>query len=330
MQIREFSKPVTSKALNESLAKQFGFKLNLEQFTDMQLEDARNKLRTKMSQLEVNESYDGLTESPEYQKTRMFLDTINQEIMEREEGKCPSCHHTPCDCSHEEEEEESVKTTAKKVEENYVNSTFRNRALANRVPTAWINEALRRVEDGDTDRAELKAELKLRYELTEAKAAWILLEGEEEKAKVIMATKDMVDRITGWLEDTAAMKAEQLLELLDSIRETMGSDVAQQYQEQVKPALEAIYTALETSRTGLSAAMATVSGGEQPATMGAPAGGEAGGMGDAMAGMTADMASAGAEGEEATPPAPEAERIKRESVDYSRRLGMILAQSKKK
>ena len=327
MQIREFSKPVTSKALNESLAKQFGFKLNLEQFTDMQLEDARNKLRTKMSQLEVNESYDGLTESPEYQKTRMFLDTINQEIMEREEGKCPSCHHTPCDCSHEEEEEESVKTTAKKVEENYVNSTFRNRALANRVPTTWINEALRRVEDGDTDRAELKAELKLRYELTEAKAAWILLEGEEEKAKVIMATKDMVDRITGWLEDTAAMKAEQLLELLDSIRETMGSDVAQQYQEQVKPALEAIYTALETSRTGLSAAMATVSGGEQPATMGAPAGG----MGDAMAGMTADMASAGAEGgEEATPPAPEAERIKRESVDYSRRLGMILAQSKKK
>ena len=327
MQIREFSKPVTSKALNESLAKQFGFKLNLEQFTDMQLEDARNKLRTKMSQLEVNESYDGLTESPEYQKTRMFLDTINQEIMEREEGKCSSCHHTPCDCSHEEEEEESVKTTAKKVEENYVNSTFRNRALANRVPTTWINEALRRVEDGDTDRAELKAELKLRYELTEAKAAWILLEGEEEKAKVIMATKDMVDRITGWLEDTAAMKAEQLLELLDSIRETMGSDVAQQYQEQVKPALEAIYTALETSRTGLSSAMATVSGGEQPATMGAPAGG----MGDAMAGMTADMASAGAEGgEEATPPAPEAERIKRESVDYSRRLGMILAQSKKK
>lgn len=327
MQIREFSKPVTSKALNESLAKQFGFKLNLEQFTDMQLEDARNKLRTKMSQLEVNESYDGLTESPEYQKTRMFLDTINQEIMEREEGKCPSCHHTPCDCSHEEEEEESVKTKAKKVEENYVNSTFRNRALANRVPTTWINEALRRVEDGDTDRAELKAELKLRYELTEAKAAWILLEGEEEKAKVIMATKDMVDRITGWLEDTAAMKAEQLLELLDSIRETMGSDVAQQYQEQVKPALEAIYTALETSRTGLSAAMATVSGGEQPATMGAPAGG----MGDAMAGMTADMASAGVEGEEeATPPAPEAERIKRESVDYSRRLGMILAQSKKK
>ena len=34
MQIRELSKPVTAKRLNESLAKQFGYKLNLEQFTN--------------------------------------------------------------------------------------------------------------------------------------------------------------------------------------------------------------------------------------------------------------------------------------------------------
>jgi hypothetical protein len=138
-----------------------------------------------------------------------------------------------------------------------------------------------------------------------------------------MATKDMVDRITGWLEDVAAMKAEQLLELTDSIREALGSDVAQQYQDQVKPALEAIYTALETSRTGLSTALATVSGGNAPtmgapvggADLGAPAGGaapEMGGEEEAMAAQTAEMG-----------------REKRESVDYSRRLGLILNSKKK-
>ena len=47
MNIREISKPVTAKALNESLAKRFGKKINLEAFTLEQLEDARNKLRTK-------------------------------------------------------------------------------------------------------------------------------------------------------------------------------------------------------------------------------------------------------------------------------------------
>jgi hypothetical protein len=79
MQIRELSKPITSKMLNESLYKNFGYKINIEQFNDVQLEDARNKLRTKLSQFEVNESYDSLHDSREYQKTRMFLDCINQE-----------------------------------------------------------------------------------------------------------------------------------------------------------------------------------------------------------------------------------------------------------
>ena len=58
MQIRELSKPVTSTKLNESLAKNFGYKLKLEQFNDVQLSDVQNKLRTEMSQLEMNESFD--------------------------------------------------------------------------------------------------------------------------------------------------------------------------------------------------------------------------------------------------------------------------------
>jgi hypothetical protein len=87
MQIRELSQPITAKALNESIAKKFGYKLNLEQFTNEQLEDARNKLRTKISQFELSESFDSVLESPDYQKTRMFLDCINQEIMEREESE---------------------------------------------------------------------------------------------------------------------------------------------------------------------------------------------------------------------------------------------------
>ena len=38
----------SAKRLNESLAKTFGRKLNLETFSIEQLEDARNKLRTQI------------------------------------------------------------------------------------------------------------------------------------------------------------------------------------------------------------------------------------------------------------------------------------------
>lgn len=323
MQIRELSKPVTSKVLNESLAKSFGYKLNLEQFNDVQLSDVQNKLRTEMSQLEMNESFDSLQESPKYQKTRALLDVINRAVMERAEGSDEA----------DEKKEEPMKKVVKdkKAKTESANQTYfsrvRNKARTLSVPEAWIDNAINRMELGESDQEELAAELTLRYDLSEGQATHILYlaEGEADKAEIIMATKDMVDRITGWLEDTAAMKAEQLLELLDSIRETSGSDVAQQYQDAVKPALESVYTALEQSRAGLSGALAIVSGGEAPMMGAEPAMGGAPGMPPAPGGMPPmgdDM------GGEETPPAPEAGREKRESIDYSRRLGILLASKK--
>lgn len=332
MQIREFHKPITSKQLNESLAKQFGYKLNFEQFNDVQLEDARNKLRTRISQLELSESFDAVTDSTVYQKTRLMLDCINQEILERE--------MTPDEKSAEKDikktaDNSDMKASMKKQYgenkgENVYFATIRKRAMSESVPASWINSALKRFQLGESDKSELKAELQVRYDINESKASWMLMEGEEAKAETIMATKDMVDRITGWLEDVAAMKAEQLLELTDSIRETQGSDVAQQWQDSVKPALEAVYTSLESSRTGLSSALAIVSGGEAPTTMGAPM---ADPMADPMAGGTADLGAppdmTGAEEPDLSAPSAEVGREKRESVDYSRKLGMLLASKKK-
>jgi len=120
------------------------------------------------------------------------------------------------------------------------------------------------------------------------------------------------------------MKAEQLLQLLDSIREELGSDVAEQYTQAVRPALEEIYAGLEKARGALSSGLAIASGqgggemmGSAPTTPGMP--GEEQGM---------DMnpeAGAEAGGE---PPASPAGREMREST-YSRKLGIMLAQSKK-
>ena len=330
MQLRELSTPVTAKQLNENLAKKFGYKLNLEQFSDVQLEDARNKLRTKISQFEVSESFESMQKSTTYQKTRAMLDCINQELLEREmnEGAKPDFLDMDKDGNKKETMKKAVKDKKKDkaVEENYVNATFRARASEHSVPTSWIEHALKRVELGESDRTELKAELLTRYDLSESQASYVLLEGEEDKAKNIMAAKDMVERITGWLEDTAQLKAEQLLELLDSIRETQGSDVAQQFQDAVKPALEAIYTALETSRQGLQAGLATLSGGQAP-TMGA--GPEVGGNPPPPEGMTPDMGAEAPDMGAEAPLGDEEGRMKRESVDYSRRLGMLLASKKK-
>lgn len=337
MQIRELSKPVTSKALNESLAKKFGYKLKLEQFTDVQLEDVRNRLRTEVSQFEVSESFDGMSENPKYQKTRALLDVINQEIMERAEDdekcecddlgqkECPvHCDDEPKN-RHTQKGKEKRDDDMKKENVEIYSARLRQKAQQQHVPASWIESAIKRISLGESDQEELVAELTTRYDLKETTANNIvyLSEGEEDKAKVIMATKDMVEQITGWLEDTAQLKAEQLLELMDSIRENFGSDVAAQYEQSVKPALESVYAALESSRQGLSAGLALVSGGEAP-TMGAPT------PGAPAPGADPAMGAPEAGAEEAAPDmAAEPDRMKRESVDYSRRLGMILASKKK-
>lgn len=338
MQINDFSKPLTSKSLNESLAKQFGCNINLAEFTDGQLQDARNKLRTKLSQFEVSESFDGITSNHEYQKTRMFLDVINQEIFERE--------MSPSEISKENQIKQKVdKSSMKKdMQKQYGKekgkevyfATIRKRAMSESVPESWIESAISRITLGECDTDELKSELKVRYDLSESQASWMLCENEETRAEIIMATKDMVDRVTGWIEDTAAMQAEQLLELIDSIKMELGSDTAEQYSSIVRQSLGSLYTTLEDSRKLLTQGLDIVSG-NQVETMG-----DASHDNEPLAtgGVTLEPAAA-PEPSDVEPESPEppeefpatpsvASRMKRESIDYRAKLNKLLETSKKK
>ena len=321
MQLKELSQPVTSKKLNESLAKTFGYKLKLEQFNDVQLSDVQNKLRTEISQMDLSESYDNILENAKYQKTKALLDVVNQALAERAE---------------EAELAENAIST-RQVSQEAMISAIRHRASKMSVPESWIKTAIKRIQLGESDRQELAAELTLRYDLSESQASWMLLEGEEQKAENILSTKDMVSKITNWIEDTAAMKADQLLELLDSIRAEQGSDVAGQFNEVVQQALDSLYSALVSSREGLSKGLAIVSG-DQVETMGGAPGSEiTAGMGGVETPEMPPEGGApgeeggvpGEEGGEMPPPSSEAERMKRESVEYSRRLGMLLTSKKK-
>ena len=191
MNISEFAKPVTAKALNESLAKRFGKRIKLENFSLTQLQDARNKLRTQLSQVEMNESFSAVSSSESYQKNKLFLDVLNAEISER----------------------------------------------------------------GDIEETPLE-------ETT-------LREGAEDQAEIVMAAKDMVDRVTNWMEDTAEMQTESMLELADAIRDEMGQEQSAAFVGAIKPALEALYSTMEQARESLNQGLGMLTGeGEPPAAMG--------------------------------------------------------------
>jgi len=141
-----------------------------------------------------------------------------------------------------------------------------------------------------------------------------------------MASKDMVDRLTGWMEDTAEMQSESMLELADAIRDEMGAAQSETFTQTVKPALEQLYAAMEQTRIALTTGVGQLTGeGEVTEPMGdEPAMDTDMDMEptvDAEAPAEDDFASA----EAAMGGEDEAGRAKRESINLSRRLGTILS-----
>ena len=89
-----------------------------------------------------------------------------------------------------------------------------------------------------------------------------LTEGEVEKAELIMAAKDMVDRIQGMVEDLSKMKVEDLVALTDRLRDDFGNDSAQKFVSSVGNSLESAIETLTNSRTEVDNASQTLSGNE--------------------------------------------------------------------
>ena len=75
----------SSKRLNESLAKTFGRKINLETFSVEQLEDARNKLRTQIYTARNSSNFNETVDNDTLSQAQFMHDAIVAELAERDE-----------------------------------------------------------------------------------------------------------------------------------------------------------------------------------------------------------------------------------------------------
>ena len=366
MQIRDINKPVNSKTLNETMAKKYGTKINVDSFTLEQLQDARNKLRTKLSDIETNESFSGLSQNKTYSKNKLFLDVLNAAISERsniDEGELPPAlkayqdkkagkkpadkedkdkpakdgkmpmddNGTPNDKSDDKPAFLKKKKNEAVVKEGHMKAVCKDCGDTFGKPTTDCkNDCNDPTQDCWVKESEYMKESKHIDEGKDIINNYFtkLIEGEEDKAELVMASKDMVDRLTGWMEDTAEMQSESMLELADAIRDEMGAAQSESFTNTVKPALESLYTAMEGTRVALTQGVGMLTGeaepmdamGDEPALDAEEPGmeptvdAEEPAMDD---GMGAAAPAAGGE--------DEAGRAKRESIQRSRRLGTILS-----
>jgi len=82
MKTNDFNKKLTSSKLKENLSKMFGMNVKLEQYSREQLEDMRNKIRTRMFQQEGQAGFNDLLTNETYQKDKAMLALLNTRIKE--------------------------------------------------------------------------------------------------------------------------------------------------------------------------------------------------------------------------------------------------------
>lgn len=126
----------------------------------------------------------------------------------------------------------------------------------------------------------------------------MLKESEVQQAQVVLAAQDMVDKMQSMLEDTTELQFKELPALVDSIKNQVGIDQAQQFNSDVSAALTTLVQGLQAAKTQLDQALGVVTG-QAPAMPGVP-GMDAAAGADAGAELGAELggepgAEAGAE-----------------------------------
>lgn len=116
----------------------------------------------------------------------------------------------------------------------------------------------------------------------ESLATWLneqrqqLTEGEVSNAEVLLAAKDIVDSIQDTIEKVGKIQNEQLPQLLDSIRDQLGSEQADAFKTSVGSTLETLMNQLQSAREGVDGGVRVLSGEQvdQPMDLGGEPEGE--------------------------------------------------------
>jgi hypothetical protein len=231
MKSLDLTKPITTESLLKEFESRFNQTMDLSQLDEVELQDYANHVRTKIHEITQNTHFGQELKNDAYQKNQMMLDIINQAISERKLAE--------------------------------YGGDMGNSIIGK--ATGEIKDKLSKgqaVSPADRKAAAqaMKTEISKMPKGTGTMQG--VKEGVEEQSELILAAKDMMDKVTGYLEDLASMKTEGMLELADRIRDEMGADKADAFMQKIQPAIEQAEATLTTTRQELDNGVRILTGEE--------------------------------------------------------------------
>ena len=285
--------------INNYLQETFGFSIKKEDVTHEAIRNILQKVRIKQSEI-VNESnVKDFHEHPDYAKTIMVAEALA--IMLKE-----------------------VSPTKRKIKAKVKESKMAKKVVEHKGTTPHKHPHPKvEAKQEDTKKEKVEEVKKVKEDVnprsTTLENLSTLMEQDLDQAELVLAAKDMVDRLQKMAEDLAAMQVEDLMPLVDAMRESFGTEQANAFSASADATLAAALETIKATReqmdqsvmvlTGEGAPMNDMMGGEMP---------PAGDMGAEMAVPAEDEfageeAAAGIEGEPLG-------RIPKESVQQAKEL----------
>ena len=256
MKSLDLTKPITTESLLKEFETRFNMTMDLSQFNEVELQDYANHVRTKIHEITQNTHFGQELKDDGYQKNQMMLDIINQAISERklaEYGGSSIIGKATSDIKDKLSKGQTVSPQDRKAAAMTMKTenplAAMGMAAATAAGTAAGQTAVNRIAD------KLGASKMNKDKM-------IKKEGVEEQSELILAAKDMMDKVTSFLEDLASMKTEGMLELADRIRDEMGAEKSDAFLQKIQPAIEQAEATLTTTRQELDNGVRILTGEE--------------------------------------------------------------------
>ena len=229
MKSLDLTKPITTESLLKEFESRFNMTMDLTTFNEVELQDYANHVRTKIHEITQNTHFGQELKDDSYQKNQMMLDIINQAITERKLGEYGGNMDNP----------------------------ILDKA------TAPIKDKLAKGQPLSPDERTAASKLMAMKQMPKGTGTMMgVKEGVEEQSELILAAKDMMDKVTSFLEDLSSMKTEGMLELADRIRDEMGAEKSDAFLQKIQPAIEQAEATLTTTRQELDNGVRILTGEE--------------------------------------------------------------------
>jgi hypothetical protein len=238
MKLNEFGDHASQlKRINRYLQENFGYTINMESIDSDRVNSTLNKVLARQAQLANETNVKDYHKIPEYNKTVMVAEALKillKEIAPKRQAKEKNTNVQESKMTKQVKEHKTVtphKHPHTKMEAKAVKKEKIEEVKKDVNPRSITLENLRTLLEQDLDQAEL-----------------------------VLAAKDMVDRIQKMAENLAEMQVEELMPLVDAMKEHFGPDQANMFNSSVEATLQQALDTIKATREGVDNAVLALTG----------------------------------------------------------------------